>query len=288
MKKIFALALVFSIIFAPSIYAETTSDNIDISIKSNELKLTPSEKRQVSHDEILFKEMSIDTNLISVNKVESTNSITYKLDYGDGIIETATIEQLSSGDIRMEVSSENSHDIIVQKTDGTITIDGNPVTVEERDVIQDGTELNSSNTDISVQSQYGRGSTYKTSPYKGSASDYTKKVKVIKTASVKASKRIRRMTITAISIILKNSIQTLVPTTLPVSVLTKVAKEIKPVAKRNAPKSEYLSYSLTKYAYKNNGKLDKYYKYAGSYYAEKKYAGKKVSHTFYEYNAIGL
>lgn len=288
MKKIFALALVFSMIFAPSIYAETTSDNINISIKSNELNLTTSEKEQVSHDEILFKKMSIDSSLISVNKVESTNSITYKLDYGDGIIETAVIEQLSSGDIRMEVSNEGSHDVIIQKPDGTVMIDGTPVMVEEREVIQDGTELNNSNTDISVQSQYGRGSTYKTSPYKGSASDYTKKVKVIKTASVKASKRIRRMTITAISTILKNSIQTLVPTTLPVSVLTKVAKEIKPVAERNAPKSEYLSYSLIKYAYKNNGKLDKYYKYTGSYYAEKNYAGKKVAHTFYEYNTIGL
>lgn len=288
MKKIFALVLMFSIVFAPSVYAKTTSDNINISIKSSVLKLTPSEKRQVSHDEILFKKMSIDTNLISVNNVDSTDDITYKLDYGDGIIETAVIEQLSSGDIRMEVSNEDSHDVIIQKSDGTITIDGTPVIVEEREVIQDGTELNNSNTDISVQSQYGRGSTYKTSPYKGSASDYTKKVKVIKTASVKASKTIRSLTITAISTILKNSIQTLVPTTLPVSVLTAAAKKVKPAAERNAPTRKYLSYSLTKYAYKNNGNVDKYYKYSGSYYPKKDYAGGKISHTFYEYNAIGL
>ena len=45
MKKIFTLVLMFSIVFAPSIYAETTSDNINISSKSNELKLTPSEKK---------------------------------------------------------------------------------------------------------------------------------------------------------------------------------------------------------------------------------------------------
>lgn len=58
MKKIFAFVLLFSIVFAPSVYAETTSDNINISIKSSVLKLTPSEKRQVSRDEITSTTLS--------------------------------------------------------------------------------------------------------------------------------------------------------------------------------------------------------------------------------------
>lgn len=182
----------------------------------------------------------------------------------------------------MDVYDGDLHDAITKTADGKLLLDGKEVVVESNTEVIAGESFNE---DVSVASQYGRGST---TPYKGKAADYTKKVKTIKKASVTADKLIRNMTITAIATVLEKSIQPCVPLTLSVKVLSKVAKKVKPAAERNAPNSKCLSYKLVKYAYKSNSKTDKYYKYTGAYYPKKNYEGGKIAHTFYEYNAIGL
>lgn len=101
-------------------------------------------------------------------------------------------------------------------------------------------------------------------------------------------KLFREMSVDLDKITLEKSIQTCVPLTLSVKVLSEAAKKVKPAAERNAPNSKCLSYKLVKYAYKSNSKTDKYYKYTGAYYPKKNYEGGKIAHTFYEYNAIGL
>ena len=209
----------------------------------------------------------------------------YKIDYGDGSVETTEIRKASNGDIVMDVYDGNLHDTITKTADGKLLLDGKEVVVESNTEVIEGESFNE---DVSVASQYGRGSVYRTTPYKGKAADYTKKVKTIKKASVKADKLIRNMTITAIATVLEKSIQTCVPLTLSVKVLSEATKKVKPAAERNAPNSKCLSYKLVKYAYKSNSKTDKYYKYTGAYYPKKNYEGGKIAHTFYEYNAIGL
>ena len=156
------------------------------------------------------------------------------------------------------------------------------------DNAKEWTFSNSLDEKIEVASQYGTGLIYKTSPIKGTSSEYTTKVKTIKNASVKTSKAIKNMTISAIAAVIKTALEASVPAKLTVTVISTVAKHVKSAAEANAPTSKYLSYSLTKYAYKGNTALDKYYKYTGNYYPQKNYGGKKCPHTFYEYNAIGL
>lgn len=286
-------ATVFALLFAMSLsqmaYASSTGEaqpQKDVqTIDCDACDLTIDDENRVLQDEKLFREMSVDLDRITLEKASGTSPFVYKIDYGDGSVETTEIRKASNGDIVMDVYDGDLHDTITKTSDGKLLLDGKEVVVESNTEIV--TE-ESYNEDVSVASQYGRGSVYRTTPYKGKAADYTKYVKTIKKASVTADKLIRKMTISAITIILKNSIQELVPTTLPISVLKEVAKHVKPAAERNAPKSRCLSYSLVKYAYKNNSKTDKYYKYTGAYYPKKNYEGGKIAHTFYEYNAIGL
>lgn len=288
-KRVTVFALLFAMSLSQMVYASSTGEVIsqkDVqTIDCNSCDLTINDEKKVLQDEKLFREMSVDLDKITLEKANAASPFVYKIDYGDGSVETAEIRKASNGDIVMDVYDGNLHDTITKTSDGKLLLDGKEVVVESNTEV---IEEESFNEDVSVASQYGRGSVYRTTPYKGKAADYTKKVKTIKTASVKADKVIRKMTISAISIILKNSIQAFVPTTLPISALTAVAKNVKPAAERNAPNSKCLSYSLVKYAYKSNSKTDKYYKYTGSYYPKKNYEGGKIAHTFYEYNAIGL
>lgn len=288
-KKATVFTLLFTMSLSQMAYASSTGEALSPkdaqTIDCNSCDLTINDEKKVSQDEKLFREMSVDLDKITLEKASGTSPFVYKIDYGEGSVETAEIRKASNGDIVMDVYDGDLHDAITKTADGKLLLDGKEVVVESNTEVIAGESFNE---DVSVASQYGRGSVYRTTPYKGKAADYTKYVKTIKKASVKSDKVIRKMTISAISIILKNSIQELVPTTLPISALTAVAKRVKPAAERNAPNSKCLSYKLVKYAYKSNTKTDKYYKYTGAYYPKKNYEGGKIAHTFYEYNAIGL
>lgn len=288
-KKATVFTLLFTMSLSQMAYASSTDEAISQkdaqTIDCNSCNLTINDEKKVLQDEELFREMSVDLDMITLEKASGTSPFVYKIDYGDGSVETTEIRKASNGDIVMDVYDGNLHDTITKTADGKLLLDGKEVVVESNTEVIEGESFNE---DVSVASQYGRGSVYRTTPYKGKAADYTKKVKTIKKASVKADKLIRNMTITAIATVLEKSIQTCVPLTLSVKVLSEAAKKVKPAAERNAPNSKYLSYKLVKYAYKSNSKTDKYYKYTGAYYPKKNYEGGKIAHTFYEYNAIGL
>ena len=288
-KKATVFTLLFTMSLSQMAYASSTVEALSPkdaqTIDCNSCDLTINDEKKVSQDEKLFREMSVDLDMITLEKASGTSPFVYKIDYGDGSVETTEIRKASNGDIVMDVYDGDLHDIITKTSDGKLLLDGKEVVVESNTEIIEGESFNE---DVSVASQYGRGSVYRTTPYKGKAADYTKKVKTIKKASVKADKLIRNMTITAIATVLEKSIQTCVPLTLSVKVLSEAAKKVKPAAERNAPNSKCLSYKLVKYAYKSNSKTDKYYKYTGAYYPKKNYEGGKIAHTFYEYNAIGL
>lgn len=288
-KKATVFTLLFTMSLSQMAYASSTDEAISQkdaqTIDCNSCNLTINDEKKVSQDEELFREMSVDLDMITLEKASGTSPFVYKIDYGDGSVETTEIRKASNGDIVMDVYDGNLHDTITKTADGKLLLDGKEVVVESNTEVIEGESFNE---DVSVASQYGRGSVYRTTPYKGKAADYTKKVKTIKKASVKADKLIRNMTITAIATVLEKSIQTCVPLTLSVKVLSEAAKKVKPAAERNAPNSKCLSYKLVKYAYKSNSKTDKYYKYTGAYYPKKNYEGGKIAHTFYEYNAIGL
>lgn len=285
MKKIITmlLALTFTIcvLDVPIVNALTQETQIttDTAIELSEI-----EKNQVETDLTLFKEMGLDINCISPISVQMDSSILYKITY-DETSELAQIKKNDEGDITLTVENGNLHDTITIEHSGKLFLDNKEVSFDN---FNEKNTTYSSDDEIDVASQYGHGSIYKTSPIKGKSSEYTTKVKTIKNPSVKTNKVIKKMTISAIATIIKNSLQLCMPETLPVTVISTAAKHVKSAAEANAPTSEYLSYSLTKYAYKNNTKLDKYYKYTGNYYPKKNYAGKKCPHTFYEYNAIGL
>lgn len=288
-KKATVFTLLFTMSLSQMAYASSTDEAISQkdaqTIDCNSCNLTINDEKKVLQDEELFREMSVDLDMITLEKASGTSPFVYKIDYGDGSVETTEIRKASNGDIVMDVYDGNLHDTITKTADGKLLLDGKEVVVESNTEVIEGESFNE---DVSVASQYGRGSVYRTTPYKGKAADYTKKVKTIKKASVKADKLIRNMTITAIATVLEKSIQTCVPLTLSVKVLSEAAKKVKPEAERNAPNSKCLSYKLVKYAYKSNSKTDKYYKYTGAYYPKKNYEGGKIAHTFYEYNAIGL
>lgn len=288
-KKATVFTLLFTMSLSQMAYASSTDEAISPkdaqTIDCNSCNLTINDEKKVLQDEELFREMSVDLDMITLEKASGTSPFVYKIDYGDGSVETTEIRKASNGDIVMDVYDGNLHDTITKTADGKLLLDGKEVVVESNTEVIEGESFNE---DVSVASQYGRGSVYRTTPYKGKAADYTKKVKTIKKASVKADKLIRNMTITAIATVLEKSIQTCVPLTLSVKVLSEAAKKVKPAAERNAPNSKCLSYKLVKYAYKSNSKTDKYYKYTGAYYPKKNYEGGKIAHTFYEYNAIGL
>ncbi len=288
-KKATVFTLLFTMSLSQMAYASSTDEAISQkdaqTIDCNSCNLTINDEKKVLQDEELFREMSVDLDMITLEKASGTSPFVYKIDYGDGSVETTEIRKASNGDIVMDVYDGNLHDTITKTADGKLLLDGKEVVVESNTEVIEGESFNE---DVSVASQYGRGSVYRTTPYKGKAADYTKKVKTIKKASVKADKLIRNMTITAIATVLEKSIQTCVPLTLSVKVLSEAAKKVKPAAERNAPNSKCLSYKLVKYAYKSNSKTDKYYKYTGAYYPKKNYEGGKIAHTFYEYNAIGL
>lgn len=288
-KKATVFTLLFTMSLSQMTYASSTDEAISQkdaqTIDCNSCNLTINDEKKVLQDEELFREMSVDLDMITLEKASGTSPFVYKIDYGDGSVETTEIRKASNGDIVMDVYDGNLHDTITKTADGKLLLDGKEVVVESNTEVIEGESFNE---DVSVASQYGRGSVYRTTPYKGKAADYTKKVKTIKKASVKADKLIRNMTITAIATVLEKSIQTCVPLTLSVKVLSEAAKKVKPAAERNAPNSKCLSYKLVKYAYKSNSKTDKYYKYTGAYYPKKNYEGGKIAHTFYEYNAIGL
>lgn len=288
-KKATVFTLLFTMSLSQMAYASSTDEAISQkdaqTIDCNSCNLTINDEKKVLQDEELFREMSVDLDMITLEKASGTSPFVYKIDYGDGSVETTEIRKASNGDIVMDVYDGNLHDTITKTADGKLLLDGKEVVVESNTEVIEGESFNE---DVSVASQYGRGSVYRTTPYKGKAADYTKKVKTIKKASVKADKLIRNMTITAIATVLEKSIQTCVPLTLSVKVLSEAAKKVKPAAERNAPNSKCLSYKLVKYAYKSNSKTDKYYKYTGAYYPKKNYEGVKIAHTFYEYNAIGL
>lgn len=288
-KKTTVFTLLFTMSLSQMAYASSTDEAISQkdaqTIDCNSCNLTINDEKKVLQDEELFREMSVDLDMITLEKASGTSPFVYKIDYGDGSVETTEIRKASNGDIVMDVYDGNLHDTITKTADGKLLLDGKEVVVESNTEVIEGESFNE---DVSVASQYGRGSVYRTTPYKGKAADYTKKVKTIKKASVKADKLIRNMTITAIATVLEKSIQTCVPLTLSVKVLSEAAKKVKPAAERNAPNSKCLSYKLVKYAYKSNSKTDKYYKYTGAYYPKKNYEGGKIAHTFYEYNAIGL
>lgn len=288
-KKATVFTLLFTMSLSQMAYASSTDEAISQkdaqTIDCNSCNLTINDEKKVLQDEELFREMSVDLDMITLEKASGTSPFVYKIDYGDGSVETTEIRKASNGDIVMDVYDGNLHDTITKTADGKLLLDGKEVVVESNTEVIAGESFNE---DVSVASQYGRGSVYRTTPYKGKAADYTKKVKTIKKASVKADKLIRNMTITAIATVLEKSIQTCVPLTLSVKVLSEAAKKVKPAAERNAPNSKCLSYKLVKYAYKSNSKTDKYYKYTGAYYPKKNYEGGKIAHTFYEYNAIGL
>lgn len=288
-KKATVFTLLFTMSLSQMAYASSTDEAISQkdaqTIDCNSCNLTINDEKKVLQDEELFREMSVDLDMITLEKASGTSPFVYKIDYGEGSVETAEIRKASNGDIVMDVYDGDLHDAITKTADGKLLLDGKEVVVESNTEVIAGESFNE---DVSVASQYGRGSVYRTTPYKGKAADYTKKVKTIKKASVKADKLIRNMTITAIATVLEKSIQTCVPLTLSVKVLSEAAKKVKPAAERNAPNSKCLSYKLVKYAYKSNSKTDKYYKYTGAYYPKKNYEGGKIAHTFYEYNAIGL
>lgn len=288
-KKATVFTLLFTMSLSQMAYASSTDEAISQkdaqTIDCNSCNLTINDEKKVLQDEELFREMSVDLDMITLEKASGTSPFVYKIDYGDGSVETTEIRKASNGDIVMDVYDGNLHDTITKTADGKLLLDGKEVVVESNTEVIEGESFNE---DVSEASQYGRGSVYRTTPYKGKAADYTKKVKTIKKASVKADKLIRNMTITAIATVLEKSIQTCVPLTLSVKVLSEAAKKVKPAAERNAPNSKCLSYKLVKYAYKSNSKTDKYYKYTGAYYPKKNYEGGKIAHTFYEYNAIGL
>jgi hypothetical protein len=288
-KKATVFTLLFTMSLSQMAYASSTDEAISQkdaqTIDCNSCNLTINDEKKVLQDEELFREMSVDLDMITLEKASGTSPFVYKIDYGDGSVETTEIRKASNGDIVMDVYDGNLHDTITKTADGKLLLDGKEVVVESNTEVIEGESFNE---DVSVASQYGRGSVYRTTPYKGKAADYTKKVKTIKKASVKADKLIRNMTITAIATVLEKSIQICVPLTLSVKVLSEAAKKVKPAAERNAPNSKCLSYKLVKYAYKSNSKTDKYYKYTGAYYPKKNYEGGKIAHTFYEYNAIGL
>lgn len=288
-KRVTVFALLFAMSLSQMTYASSTGEVISQkdaqTIDCNSCDLTINDEKKVLQDEKLFREMSVDLDKITLEKASATSPFVYKIDYEDGIIETAEIRKASNGDIVMDVYDGDLHDTITKTSDGKLLLDGKEVVVESNTEV---IEEEGFNEDVSVASQYGRGSVYRTTPYKGKAADYTKKVKTIKKASVTADKLIRNMTITAIATVLEKSIQPCVPLTLSVKVLSEAAKKVKPAAERNAPNSKCLSYKLVKYAYKSNSKTDKYYKYTGAYYPKKNYEGGKIAHTFYEYNAIGL
>lgn len=288
-KKATVFTLLFTMSLSQMAYASSTGEAIlqkdAQTIDCNSCNLTINDEKKVLQDEELFREMNVDLDKITLEKASGTSPFVYKIDYGEGSVETAEIRKASNGDIVMDVYDGDLHDAITKTADGKLLLDGKEVVVESNTEVIAGESFNE---DVSVASQYGRGSVYRTTPYKGKAADYTKKVKNIKKASVTADKLIRNMTITAIATVLEKSIQTCVPLTLSVKVLSEAAKKVKPAAERNAPNSKCLSYKLVKYAYKSNSKTDKYYKYTGAYYPKKNYEGGKIAHTFYEYNAIGL
>lgn len=288
MKKMISIlvtfAFVISAIGTAFPQAETTENEISVDVKEN-VELNHAEKRQVKEASLLFQEIGIDANSISVIGVRENLEILYNVDYGDGVNEELKIRTNENDDIILEVRNDTLHDVIKFKSDGSLYLDNEIVLFEN---ISEKENLGTEEGDIEVASQHGRGSIYKTSPIKGKASDYTTKVKTIKNASVKTNKLIKKMTISAIAALIKKALQSSVPQTLPVTVVSTAAKHVKSASEAAAPTSKYLSYSLTKYAYKNNTTLDKYYKYTGNYYAKKNYEGKKCPHTFYEYNAIGL
>ena len=277
-KKATVFTLLFTMSLSQMAYASSTDEAISQkdaqTIDCNSCNLTINDEKKVLQDEELFREMSVDLDMITLEKASGTSPFVYKIDYGDGSVETTEIRKASNGDIVMDVYDGNLHDTITKTADGKLLLDGKEVVVESNTEVIEGESFNE---DVSVASQYGRGSVYRTTPYKGKAADYTKKVKTIKKASVKADKLIRNMTITAIATVLEKSIQTCVPLTLSVKVLSEAAKKVKPAAERNAPNSKCLSYKLVKYAYKSNSKTDKYYKYTGAYYPKKNYEGGKNS-----------
>lgn len=286
MKKIITMLVALSFVFCMMdipIANATTLEN-QRTADAN-IELSESAKNQIETDLALFKDVGIDVSSISPVSVQSDSSILYKIDYDDEISELAKINKNDNGDITMTVENGALHDTITVESSGELLLDNKVVSFDN---IKEKNVVDFSNDGIEVASQYGRGSIYRTSPIKGASSDYTTKVKTIKNASVKTNKIIKNLTISAIATIIKKSLQLSMPETLPVTVISTVAKHVKSAAETNAPTSAYLSYSLTKYAYKNNTKLDKYYKYTGNYYPKKNYAGKKCPHTFYEYNAIGL
>ena len=104
-------ATVFTLLFTKSLsqmaYASSTVEALSPkdaqTIDCNSCDLTINDEKKVLQDEELFREMSVDLDKITLEKASGTSPFVYKIDYGEGSVETAEIRKASNGDIVMDV-----------------------------------------------------------------------------------------------------------------------------------------------------------------------------------------
>ena len=228
--------------------------------------------KTVSDDIESMKSIGIYGDNISINKVGDGEVIVYDWELSDTITNQLHVEESSDGSLTVEFFEDSIHDVIRFKNDGRVILNGKEV-IFSNDCME--------YEDIRAEA---RSSVFKNTPFKGKKSNYSKYIKNYTKNSVSAGNLIKGLATGTIATIISAALKLSLGGNIGAGLLAGLASNIKNVAETHAPDSAYLSYSVNKYEYPQNGGTDRYYRYTGKYYVKKNCKGYSTSHTFYEHN----
>lgn len=268
MKKLFStiLSLVLVLSYSAFGFAETGTAE---PIKSDAIE--QGVKKKIADEKKMFEIIGINADELILRHDGSSNKSEYMMTFEDGITNNIEISKTSNKEIRLDVFENDIHDIIMYSNDGTMTVNG--------EVVDFGNS-------IGGISPRGRTSVYSKKPQKGKSADYTKYSSTYKKTNINAKNKIKGLATGTIATIIAHALSASLPGSIAISTLGTLASDLKSAAEKYAPSSAYMSYSVKKYAYKNNTAIDKYYKHVGSYYVKKDCTGHASKANFYEYNYI--
>lgn len=269
MKEFIPIILFLSLIFSCSSISFATA-NVSTNTNRNESNVSPQPK--IAADPQLFSNVGIDSNSLQFKQLEENGLVQYTITYDNSVTDNLQIQRKSNGEIQLDVYEESIHDIIVYQPDDTLFVNGQKITIS--------TDPTGSIVPC------GRTSVFSKKPQKWTSKDYTKYVKTYVKKNIETNSKIKDLAISTIATILAYALKADLAQSIATNILASLATDIRSAAEKYAPNSAYLSYSVKKYAYKNNTTIDKYYKHVGSCYVKKNCTGHSEKATFYEYNYI--
>lgn len=217
---------------------------------------------------------------LSINDT-SGDTVVYDLDLGNGIVDQVQVEESPDGDVTLTFDEGELSNTLEYTTDGKLYIDGREFYIVN-DTVDNAEENTFTDDKANLTPNQAREEFFRTTPYKGTASNYNKYIATQKCKNINARNDWGSITTGALASAICCALEAVWYVSIPVGILVALATDLRTDAEKHGYDEAFMSFNVKKYQYVVSGTSTQYYKYTGTYYGKAGYDGTPHSYTFYE------